>query len=128
LPFPVLLVELVHANLSGPTQPVNGDEIFKPVIRAARHQAGFWDLLASSGKESLSSLSQSFVRTWPGVTPDGREFAYPYKKRVNCTMSGLSDAFVNEFVRMISHLALNESHVKLVFQMAFGGGAFKNSS
>ncbi|TWU58973.1 6-hydroxy-D-nicotine oxidase [Rubripirellula tenax] len=127
-PFPGLVVELVHGNLGGASQVVDGEQAFKPIIRASKHRAGIWNLFATRGKDSLSSLSLSFVRSWPLVTRQGREFVYPYKKRVNCTVSKLSNEFVDEFVQKVSHIVLNESKVKLVFQMSFGGGAFRDSA
>jgi len=56
-------------------------------------------------------------------TRDGREFAEPYKKRLNCTKRPLSAAFVDAFVDLADRTA-NSGTVKLVIQMLFGGGAY----
>lgn len=124
---PVILVELVHSNLGGPVEPVDGDEVFKSIIEASDAATGLFPWFTDKGPESLSALSNSFVRRWPKTTLDGREFRYPYKKRINATTSALSDAFIDKFVDMVNKVVMNTDGVYLVFQMLIGGGAYKNA-
>ena len=99
------------------------------MLKAASSGAKWWErLLTHYGKKKLSKLSNSFVRNWPVTTLDGREFKYPYKKRINCTMNALSNVFINRFVDKVTHVVKNERDVKLVFQMGLGGGAYQNSN
>ena len=121
--FPVLLVEMVHANLGGKNEVVDGDKVFRPIIKAASTLLSFVD----KGTTPLSHLSDSFVRRPPYTTKDGREFEYPYKKRINCTANALSNDFVKQFVSMVDEVVSDTSGVKLVFQMLFGGGAYQKS-
>ena len=125
---PVILVELVHSNLGGANEPVDGDAVFKSIIQAADAATGMFPRFTDKGPESLSALSDSFVRRWPKTTLDGREFRYPYKKRINCTTSALSDAFVDKFVDMVNKVVMHTDGVYLVFQMLFGGGAYRDST
>ena len=127
-PIPLMLVELVHANLGGKDETVNGDQEFRSIIKAASSGANFWErLLVDRGQKSLATLSDSFVRRWPTMTLDGREFKYPYKKRINCTMNALSDTFIKKLVTLINKVVNNEPGVQLIFQMLIGGGAYQNT-
>lgn len=127
-PIPLMVVELVHSNLGGKNEVVDGDREFRSIIKAASSGASFWEqFLIESGPKALSELSDSFVRRWPALTPDGREFKYPYTKRINCTMNALTDTFITEFVGMINKVVKETFGVKLVFQMVFGGGAYQNT-
>ena len=121
--FPVLIVEMVHANLGGKDEVVDGDKIFRPIIKAASTLLSFVD----KGTMPLSHLSDSFVRRPPYTTKDGREFKYPYKKRINCTANALTNNFVKKFVGMVDEVVSDTTGVKLVFQMLFGGGAYQKS-
>lgn len=67
-------------------------------------------------------MASSFVRR-TGTTPDGREFADPYKKRLNCTRPPISTKFVAEFVDLLDSV-VNSDKTLLCFQMFIGGGAF----
>ncbi|MGB1241150.1 MAG: FAD-binding protein [Chitinophagales bacterium] len=126
IPFPLILAELVHSDLEDDADNnTEGKQEVDAIIKAASSGAGFWKRI-QKGKKSLSTLSNSFVRRFPGTTIDGREFRYPYKKRVNCTMKGLSDAFVEKLVEIISDV-VSTSGVKLIFQMSIGGGAYQNT-
>lgn len=125
---PVILVELVHSNLGGENEPVDGDQVFKSVIEAADAAAGFFPRFTEKGPQSLSSLSDSFVRRWPMTTLDGREFQYPFKKRINCTSNALTDVFIHKFVELVNKVVMNTEGVYLVFQMLVGGGNYKNST
>ena len=124
---PLLLVEMVHSNPGGKGEPVNGDAVFQPIIQASDTGAGWWTLLTTSGPASLSTLSDSFVRRFPKTTWDGREFRYPYKKRVNCTIHALTKGFLDKFVGLVE-TAVNTNGVYLVFQMMIGGGDYRNST
>ncbi len=128
IPFPILLVELVHGNLGGKDEVVNGDEVFRSIIKAASSGQSFWERwLVDRGNKTLSNLSDSFVRRWPATTHDGREFKYPYKKRINCTTKALTDTFIEKFVDMVDEVVHHTEGVKLVFQMVIGGGAYQNT-
>ena len=78
-----------------------------------------------SSSKPLSHMRNEFVRT-EASTFDGRKFRFPYAKRMNCVLMALSDEFVEAFVDLV-HKAMMTPHVKLVFQMEMGGGAYKQS-
>jgi hypothetical protein len=118
----LLLVECVYSD---PEKGVQYAGQFEDIIRVATENPENLFLTRAEGKESLSSLNQSFVRKWPAVTRDGREWNQPYKKRVNGTTRAISNAFINAFVDLVDRV-LSEPHVKLIFQMAFGGGALRS--
>jgi len=127
VPFAPLIAELVHSNLQGKESPTSGHKEVNSMIKTASSGINIVEnILTKKGKKSLSSLSNSFVRRWPGTTLDGREFRHPYKKRVNCTMKALTDTFVEELVKIITQV-VNTSGVKLVFQMSIGGGVYQNT-
>ena len=73
------------------------------------------------GDRPLSFMSDAKVRR--DLTIDGREFAEPYKKRLNCTKHPLSATFVDAFVDLVDRV-LNSGTVKLVIQTFIGGGAY----
>jgi FAD/FMN-containing dehydrogenase len=125
-PVPTLLVEMVHSNFDGPSQSVNGDQVFQPIIQAAEKDAGIWVIQRARGTKSLSSLSDLFVRR-PPFTFNGREFRFPYKKRINCTSSALTDEFLDGFVDLVEKVVTDTDGVYLVFQMLIGGGRFQKS-
>src|SRR5262249_2646063 len=125
---PVLLVELVHSNPGGSGEVVDGDQEFHAIIQASDAGAGVWLLMTDQGPESLSTLSDSFVRRYPKTTLDGREFKYPYKKRVNVTTSALTSAFIEKFIDLVDRVVTTMDGVYLVFQMGIGGGALQSSS
>jgi FAD/FMN-containing dehydrogenase len=125
---PVHLVELVHSNLGGSGEVVDGDQVFNSIIQASDAEAGPWLLTTDQGPESLSTLSDSFVRRYPKTTLDGREFKYPYKKRVNGSTNALTDVFVERFIDMVDKGVTATEGVYLVFQMIIGGGELQSSS
>jgi len=128
VPFPSLLVELVYANLGGPGELVDAEQVFAPIMNAADSAPQPWDVrLTHKGTRSLSALSDSFVRRYPAVTSNGREFIQPYKKRLNCTASSLTDAFIDSFVDLIDKVVTATEGVYLSTQMGIGGGSFQNS-
>ncbi|MBA4191767.1 MAG: hypothetical protein C0467_27625 [Planctomycetaceae bacterium] len=128
-PFPTILVDLVHSNLGGSAEVVNGDQVFNSIIQASDDGIEFWELpLKDQGPKHLSDLSDSFVRRPPLTTFDGREFSFPYKKRINCTTSALTDVFIDKFVDMIDKVVTATPGVYLVFQMLIGGGNFQKTS
>jgi hypothetical protein len=67
------------------------------------------------------------VRRFPSTTWDGREFKYPYKKRVNSTVHELSDEFIDRFVDMVDLVVTQTDGIYLVFQMLIGGGDLRDS-
>lgn len=70
-------------------------------------------------------MAHSWVRKIPAVTLDGREFPYPYLKRVESTNNALSDQFIQEFTTLVNKTMI-ENQVKMIFQMGFGGGAVRD--
>ena len=127
-PVPVMLVELVHSNLGGPGEVVDGDQVFMPVINAAGGLSDRWTWKRLHGTTLLSDLSDFFVRRVPETTWHGREFDLPYKKRVNCTTDALTDAFVAGLVDLVDRVVTSEKGVYLVFQMSVGGGNYQSSN
>ncbi len=73
---------------------------------------------------TLSSMCDGWVRNF-GMTSDGREFEYPYKKRVNATFEPLTDDFKNGFVDLVSD-AIADDRVRVVFQMVLGGSQHRD--
>ena len=124
---PILLVEMVHSNLGGPGELVDGDQEFKAIIQASDQGAGLWRAITSKGPKPLSTLSDSFVRRGFATTWDGREFKYPYRKRVNCSTSAITTAFLDRFVDLVEKVVNATDGVYLVFQMMIGGGNYQNS-
>jgi FAD/FMN-containing dehydrogenase len=127
--FPVMLVEAVHGDLPVVNQSVIANEMLKSIDEAVSFEQSNWENLLplEYGNRSLSDLSDSFVRRWPATTLDGREFEYPYKKRINCTTKALTDNFIQQFVDMVDEVLMQTEGVKLVFQMLMGGGAYQNT-
>ncbi|PXF45906.1 FAD-linked oxidoreductase azaL [Gracilariopsis chorda] len=72
----------------------------------------------SDEHHSLSFMCDSWVRRF-GTTLDGREFVYPYHKRLNGTFEPLSDDFINGFVDLV-HEVICDRRVRMVFQMGLG--------
>jgi hypothetical protein len=64
----------------------------------------------------------------PPFTFNGREFRFPYKKRINCTTNALTNEFVEGFVDLLDKVVTQIDGVYLVFQMMIGGGMFQKSS
>lgn len=124
---PLMLVELLYSD-PDTNVPYRGQ--LKPIIDTAKEDTSVFDALllgmSSEGKKGLSDLSDSFVRRFPLTTDEGREFRYPYKKRTNVAMTALPDSFIQRFTEEIDSVVSHEPGVKLVFQMAFGGGAFRD--
>ncbi len=127
--FPVLLVEAVYGNLPVVNKGVIEDGRLKSIDEAVLFEQSWWEnfLRREYGKRSLPDLSDSFVRRHPATTHDGREFEYPYKKRINCTTNALTDDFIQQFVDMIDKVVMKTEGVKLIFQMLMGGGAYQNT-
>ena len=72
-PVPVILVEMVHSNLGGAGEVVNGDQVFQPIIRAAEAGESIWAFQRLRGTKPLSTLSNFFVRRprrrrWTGAS------------------------------------------------------------
>jgi FAD/FMN-containing dehydrogenase len=127
IPFlPVMLVEAVDTNFDGEDTGSIKNQILQSIIDAASSEQANWEK-SEYRKRSLSSLSDSFVRRFPATTLDGREFQFPYKKRINCTTNALTDDFIQQFVNMVDKVVMETKGVKLVFQMLMGGGAYQNT-
>ncbi len=125
---PLLLVELVHTDLNGPGEVIDRATAFGPVTQAADAGTAQWErLLTREGPQPLSALSDSFVRRWPATTAEGREFDYPYQKRINCTAKALTDEFIDGLVALVDKVVTQTDSVRLVFQMLLGGGNYRHS-
>lgn len=61
-----------------------------------------------------------------GLPPSGREFDYPYKKSLHITLTPFSDAFIDDFVKLVDNV-YNHRGLKVVVQTAVGGGDFKGN-
>ncbi len=61
------------------------------------------------------------------LTLGGREFPYPFKKRVNFSGKAITDEFVRRFVDFVDRYE-SEPGVHLVVQMGLGGGAYLNEA
>jgi Berberine and berberine like len=128
LPAPAHVIEMVYSNVEGSGEQFDPEQFFSPIMQAADAGPQLWLMDSTTkGPKSCSALADSFVRRFPTTTLDGREFKYPYRKRINCTMRELSDRFIDDFVNMVDKVVMQTEGVYLVFQMAFGGGAFRNS-
>jgi FAD/FMN-containing dehydrogenase len=127
--FPVMLVEVVHKNLLVENRNVIEDEILQSIDEAFSSEQSIWEYSRPPEYENrpLSELSNSFVRRFPATTLDGREFRYPYKKRINCTANALTDDFIRQFVDIVDKVLMETEGVKLVFQMLMGGGAYQHT-
>ncbi|QEL19184.1 FAD-binding protein [Limnoglobus roseus] len=126
-PVPGILVELVHANLGGEGEAVDPEEAFAAIMDAADSDPPPLDVrLTDKRSRFLSDLSDSFVRRFPLSTPNGREFRQPYNKRLNATMDALTDDFIDGLVDLVDTATATKG-LYLVFQMAFGGGSFRDS-
>lgn len=121
-------IELVYSDLD---KNIPYKQQFKSIIDESKKDIDLDDRIISDvfgdfeGKKSLSELAQHFVRLWPQVTFNGREFNLPYKKRINVTTNALTDEFVDAFTDKIAE-SMDERKVHLVFQMALGGGAYRS--
>ena len=98
---------------------------FEKILGFANVKQGAFKVLDQ--KMPLADIDYQFVRLPnAGTTADGREFDLPYKKRVNCTTSVLTDAFIKAFVGVMDK-AMASNMVSIVFQMGLGGGAYKRN-
>jgi hypothetical protein len=145
-PFGGILLELVYGNYDGamatPSQVNAALQVIDDTINTATRRRSafapsyvFFDTRRASPsdrKRALSYMSKAFVRE-PGIKTTygahpGREFTFPYKKRLQCTTKPLTQQFVNDFsnlVRDVIH-GPDKENIKLVFQMTLGGGQVKN--
>lgn len=116
------LLEMVNGNKDGEDDGGANNQFLKTAIN---NIASDYHSIPCSGYEdfeTLSYMANSFVRR-SGTTPDGREFAQPYKKRLNCTKQPLVTKFVDSFVNLVDDV-VNSDNVLLVFQMFIGCGAY----
>lgn len=120
---PYYLLEIVNGNKDGKDDGGSNNRFLKTAIKNITSET--WRQFPChgfEGDEDLSYMANSFVRR-EGTTEDGREFPYPYKKRLNCTKQPLTTKFVESFVDLVDRV-VNSSNVLLVFQMFIGGGAY----
>ncbi|CAM9397721.1 unnamed protein product [Ectocarpus sp. 4 AP-2014] len=129
----VILVEMVHGNVDDTPLPTSDVERMEDEITKIKN-AKPWMLLPKiptsndfdlRSPRTLSFMSNAFVRN-TGMTRDGREYKFPYVKRLNCTTDTLTDEFVEKFIDLV-HEAITTREVKLVFQMVMGGGAYEKN-
>jgi len=107
------------------------NEIFKSIVTDSQKNLSFLDNLISwfkgdfNKKNTLSYLSHSFVRYWPFVTLDGREFKYPYHKRINLTWNAIPVQFLEAWCKKVDDVVKNQPFIHMVIQMGMGGGAVR---
>ncbi len=118
----VYLLEIVNGNKDGKDDGGTNVKFLETAIDNIVGDYYALPCVGYEGPESLSYMANSFVRR-TGTTPDGREFADPYKKRLNCTRQPLTTKFVAAFVDLLDRV-VNSDKVLLCFQMFIGGGAF----
>jgi FAD/FMN-containing dehydrogenase len=120
---PIIVIELVNGNRDGRNDQGRNRQFLEQTLRnITRGASGIPELGGYQGERALSFMADSFVRR-RDFTSDGREFAEPYKKRMNCTKRPLSADFVDAFVDLADRV-VNSGTVKLVIQILFGGGAY----
>jgi FAD/FMN-containing dehydrogenase len=145
-PFPIILLEMVHGNYKGKNETHAETEkainVFDETIKEALQRKSWLKSLpggfdtritrASDPKRALSFMSDAFVRRgWLGTTvfgDKGREFHFPYMKRLFVTEKPLTMRFVEEFTDLVDEVinGADKDDIKVVFQMALGGGQVKN--
>ncbi|MDB5579624.1 MAG: hypothetical protein JWR80_4800 [Bradyrhizobium sp.] len=118
----IYLLEIVNGNKDGQDDGGANVAFLKTAINNIVGSSWALPCIGYEGPETLSYMANSFVRR-TGTTPDGREFADPYKKRLNCTKQPISTKFVTAFVDLLDRV-VNSDKVLLCFQMFIGGGAF----
>jgi hypothetical protein len=116
------LLEIVNGNKDGKDDRGANVKFLKTAIDNIVGDYWAFPCVGYEAPQTLSYMANSFVRR-SGTTSDGREFADPYKKRVNCTTQPLSTKFVEAFVDLADRV-INSDKVLLVIQMCFGGGAY----
>jgi len=120
-------VEVVYSD---PRGNVPYKQQLESIIGAAKQDLSIEDRIVRDvfqdfeGKKKLSELAHHFVRHFPQTTIDGREFNLPYKKRINVTTNAISDEFLEKWFKQVDQ-TMNENGIHLIFQMAFGGGAYR---
>ena len=130
---PVLVVELLQKDAGPSDEPHLAKELVSIINRTEQAEEFDFPLVQAKtmGKDLLSNLSRSFVRDFPSTTWTGREFRFPYRKRLNCTSVALTDSFVTRFVDLLNRVVMRTDGdmdgIYLVFQMMFGGGELKDS-
>lgn len=118
----IYLLEIVNGNKDGKDDGGANVAFLKTAIDNIVGDYTALPCVGYEGPETLSYMANSFVsRT--GTTPDGREFADPYKKRLNCTKQPIRMKFVAAFVDLLDRVA-NSDKTLLCFQMFIGDGAF----
>ncbi|CAM9729384.1 unnamed protein product [Chrysoparadoxa australica] len=133
----LLFVEMVYGNVDNkdmgddvldvPIQKID-DADWSPrlPVGVAQKSGPLWTGKLQSRREDLSYMSNTFVRN-SGMTKDGREFTFPYKKRLNCSRIPVTDKFLEKFLDLTDRIVTGKDseHVKLVYQMGLGGGAYR---
>ena len=125
LPDGIYLLEIVYGNKDGAQDSGERQiQFLKTAIDNITGDNYYIRCQGYEGPETLSYIMNSVVRR-TGTTPDGREFAQPYKKRLNCTKQPLSEKFVEDFVTLVDGV-MSSDDVLLVVQMPIAGGAYAN--
>jgi hypothetical protein len=117
---PGVVIELVNGNRDGRNDQGRNLQFLEECLKYITIGASGIPDLGYRGNRPLSFMSDAKVRR---DFIDGREFAEPYKKRLNCTKRPLSDPFVNAFVDLVDRV-VNSGTIKLVIQTLIGGGAY----
>lgn len=118
----IYLLEMVNGNRDGENDGGRNNRFLEQAIYSITGDYYALPCFGYQHYETLSYLANSIVRR-SSTTPDGREFAYPYKKRLNCTKQPLSTTFVEAFVDLVDSV-VNSDKVWLVVQIPIAGGAY----
>jgi hypothetical protein len=121
--YPIIKVELVSTD----KHDLKGMAVLQSVINGCKTMYALTSCTFVEGDKPLSELSDSFVRRYPQTTWCGREFKYPYKKRINVTTKSLTDDFIKNLADLLDKVVMQTKGVYLVFQMLIGGGELKYS-
>jgi hypothetical protein len=122
---------MVHGNFMGMTQTDEETNQAREVFQTTLDNVKTKPLtLIYGAKDSrpLSVMSDSFVRNVLfGTTAfgdQGREFSFPYLKRLNVFEKPLTSGFVDGFTELINDVieGRDRDNIKVVFQMVLGGG------
>ncbi|KAI2496224.1 FAD-binding domain-containing protein [Fragilaria crotonensis] len=130
-PFPVMLLEMVHGNFKGVAQTEDETDQARKVFEETLGNIETKPLLLPYDEKRsrfLSDMSDSFVRqVFSGTTffgDQGREFSFPYLKRLNVFEKPLTSEFVNDFTTLVDEVinGPDRGNIKVVVQMFLGGG------
>lgn len=126
----MILLELCYSNKDGvvhddsdPSSPINRLKAEYDVIDKLGGPISF-SIKEYEGVVPMSEICDNYVQRL-GTMGDGREFVYPYKKRLNGTVKPITADFVDEFCALLDDI-MDEKDVYVILLAIVGGGQFKN--